>query len=74
MSFDKIRAYGRTFARILPRYRELPADLLRLLVRRPTILSAVAAYETALMVSGRVDSRLKVLASLKTSSLIGCPF
>jgi hypothetical protein len=74
MSLDKLRAYGRTFARVLPRYRETPTDLLRLLVRRPAILGAVGTYETALMVSGRVDSRLKVLAALKTSSLIGCPF
>ena len=74
MSLDKVRAYGRTFARVLPRYRETPADLLRLLVKRPVILGAVGTYETALMVSSRVDSRLKVLASLKSSSLIGCPF
>ena len=74
MSLDKVRAYGRTFARVLPRYRETPADLLRLLVKRPVILGAVGTYETALMVSGRVDSRLKALASLKSSSLIGCPF
>lgn len=74
MIFDKILAYGRTFARILPRYRQTPADLLRLLVRRPAILGAVCTYETALVVSGRMDSRLKALASLKTSSLIGCPF
>ena len=74
MSLDKVRAYGRAFARILPRYREAPSDLLRLLVKRPAILGAVGTYETALMVNGRVDSRLKALASLKSSALIGCPF
>ncbi len=67
-------AYGRTFARILPHYRETPADLLRLLIKRPAILGAVGTYETALLSSGRVDSRLKALASLKASALIGCPF
>ncbi len=74
MIFDKILAYGKTFARILPRYRETPADLLRLLLKRPALLGAVGTYETALMMSGRVDSRLKALASLKSSALVGCPF
>ncbi len=74
MILDKLLAYGKTFARRLPRYRESPDDLLRLLVKRPTILAAVGAYETALLISGRVDGRLKSLAMLKASSLVGCPF
>ena len=74
MVFDKILAYGRTFAHILPRYRETPADLLRLLLKRPMLLGAIGTYETALMISDRVDSRLKALSSLKSSALIGCPF
>jgi hypothetical protein len=65
MGFDKLLAYGKTFARRLPRYRESPADLLRLLVRSPAILAAVGTYETALLVSGRVDGCLKALVSLK---------
>ncbi len=71
MGLDKLRAYSKTFART--RYRRVP-DLLRLLVKRPAILAAVGTYETALLVSGRVDGRLKVLASIKASSLVGCPF
>jgi hypothetical protein len=43
-------------------------------VKRPTILAAVSTYETALLVSNRIDGRLKALAMLKASSLIGCPF
>lgn len=74
MILDKLLAYGKTFVRRLPRYRESPADLLRLLVKRTTILAAVGAYETALLISGRVDGRLKSLAMLKASSLVGCPF
>jgi hypothetical protein len=74
MGFNKLLAYGKTFARRLPRYRESPTDLLRLLAKRPAILTAVGIYETALLISGRVDGRLKALASLKASSLIGCPF
>ena len=34
----------------------------------------ISAYETALLVSSKVDSRLKALASIKTGSLVGCPF
>jgi hypothetical protein len=49
-------------------------DLLRYLIRRPALLVAVGTYETALLASGSVDSRLKALAQIKTSSLIGCPF
>jgi len=49
-------------------------DLARYLARRPALLAAVGGYETALLVSSRVESRTKALASVKTSSLIGCPF
>jgi hypothetical protein len=71
MALDKVSAYGKVFVRT--RVRRVP-DLLRLLVKRPTILAAVGTYETALLVSSRVDGRLKTLAMLKASSLIGCPF
>jgi hypothetical protein len=72
---EKLLAYGRTLAHIiLPRYRERPADLPRLMAKRPAIMAAVGAYETALLLSDRVDSRLKALASLKASALVGCPF
>lgn len=71
MSLDRLRAYGKVFTHA--RYRRVP-DLLRLLAKRPAILAGVGAYETALLANGRVHSRLKVLAQLKASSLIGCPF
>ena len=71
MFLDKLRAYAKTFAR--PRYDEAP-DLFRLLLKRPAILTGMSAYEIALLVSGKTDSRLKALASIKTGSLVGCPF
>lgn len=71
MTLDKLRAYSKVFARA--RYRRVP-DLLRLLAKRPAILAAVGTYETALFISGRVDSRPKYLAQLKAASLAGCPF
>ena len=71
MFLDKLRAYGKTLAGA--RYDEVP-DLLRLLLKRPPVLMGVGAYETALLVSSKLDSRLKALASIKTGSLVGCPF
>jgi alkylhydroperoxidase family enzyme len=68
-SFAKLRAYARVM-----RQAKRPLDLLRLLRRRPALLLAVNAYEMALMASNRVDARLKALAQIKTSALIGCPF
>ena len=67
---EKVRAYART----LPKARRNRLDLVRYLIRRPAILLAVGAYETAGFVSGRVDFRVKALASVKASSMIGCPF
>lgn len=71
MTFDKPRAYGRVFARV--RNRRVP-DLVRLLAKRPAITAAVGTDEVALLMSSRVDSRLKTLAQIKSASLIGCPF
>jgi len=71
MFLDKLRAYGKAFAGA--RYDEVP-DLFRLLLTRPAILMGVGAYEATLLVSGKADARLKTLASIKASSLIGCPF
>ena len=65
----KLKAYGRVM-----RKAKRPMDALRLLRKRPALLLGVNAFETALLVSGRVDVRLKTLAQIKTSALIGCPF
>jgi alkylhydroperoxidase family enzyme len=51
-----------------------PMEQLRLLRRRPALLAAVNFFELALLASGRVDARVKALAQIKTSALIGCPF
>jgi hypothetical protein len=66
-----LRAYGRVITHT--RYRRAP-DAVRLLLRRPAIAAGVSAYETGLLLSGRVQPRLKALAAVKTSALIGCPF
>ena len=67
---SKILAY----AKVLPKARRNRLDLMGYLARRPAILLAVGGYEAATFVSGRVDSRVKALASVKASSMIGCPF
>lgn len=67
----KIRAYRTTFRN---RRRDQPMDLFPLLRRRPSVLLGVNAMELAQMVGGRVDARLKALAQVKTSALVGCTF
>lgn len=61
-------------ARVLPRARRNRTDLVRSMFRRPQILAGIGAYEAGLLASNRADNRLKLLAQLRTSSLIGCPF
>jgi alkylhydroperoxidase family enzyme len=63
-----------TEVKVLSGAKRNRTDLLRYLLRRPTLLAAMMGYETALLLSSRADDRLKLLAQLKTSALIGCPF
>ncbi len=66
---EKLKAYGE----VLRRARR-PIEILPLLRRRPALLLGVNAFELAQLSCGRVDTRLKTLAELKTSALIGCEF
>lgn len=59
---------------VLPKARRNRTDLVRWLIRRPQLLSAVAGYELALVSSARMPSRLKSLAELKASTLINCEY
>ncbi|TAM88246.1 hypothetical protein EPN42_09680 [bacterium] len=61
------------FIRVMRR-KQRPLETLRLLQQRPALLLAVYAFETAHMVSGRMESHLKALGQIKTSALVGCPF
>ena len=70
----KIAARLGAYARVLPRARRHRTDLLRWMGRRPQILAGIGAYEAGLIAANRLDSRLKALAQLRASSLIGCPF
>ncbi len=64
----------RAYLRIAPRGRRNSTDAVRYLIRRPALLGAIAGYETAVMVSNRLEPRLKYLATMKASGLTGCPF
>ena len=66
---EKLRIYGKVL-----RSAKRPMETLRLLRRRPALLFAVNTYEMALLASSRVEARLKALAQIKTSALVGCPF
>ena len=66
----KLRAY----AGVLPRARRNRTDLMGWMVRRPALLGAIGAYETAVVLSNRIDPRVKTLATLKASMRTGCPF
>lgn len=67
---DKLAVY----ARVLPRARRNRTDLVKWMGRRPLLFGAMGAYEGAVVLSNRVDSRLKTLATLKATSRAGCPF
>ncbi|MBY8863351.1 carboxymuconolactone decarboxylase family protein [Nocardia sp. CA2R105] len=71
-----MRAITRTrhYARALADARRHRTDLLGWLIRRPWLLIGTGTYETALLLSNRLDPRLKELAELKTAGLIGCEF
>lgn len=63
-----------TEAKVVSRAKRNRLDLMRYLIRRPALLAATGGYETALLVSSRAETRLKLLAQVKASALVGCPF
>ena len=66
--FDRLR----TVSRVMRRGGKLEGS--RLLRLRPGLMFGVSAYELGLLASNRVDVRLKTLAQIKVSALVGCPF
>ncbi|GAC68091.1 carboxymuconolactone decarboxylase family protein [Gordonia soli] len=50
------------------------SDLFGWLGRRPLLMAATSGYETALLLSNKLDPKLKELAELKTAGLINCEF
>lgn len=67
--FARIRMLMRVMRR-----RKRPLEAMQLLRRRPALILGVSTFEMALLASGRAPGRIKALASVKTSALVGCPF
>lgn len=49
-------------------------DPLRIFARRPKLLFSTIVYEWAIAETPKLQPRVKMLAGLRASSLIGCPF
>lgn len=59
---------------VLSKSRENRWDLPGWLIRRPLIAAANGLYETALLLSGRAPTELKLLAGIKAAMLTHCEF
>ena len=68
----RLAAKLKAYAALRPRRNHL--DFVRYAVRRPAIAVAISTYETAVVLSNRVEGRYKQLAAVKASSLVGCVF
>ena len=62
------------FVRVMSKGKLNRTDLVRYVGYRPTVLGAIAAYETAVLVNSQVGARTKNLAGVKAASMVGCPF
>jgi AhpD family alkylhydroperoxidase len=62
------------YLKVLSRARRNKSDLVRWLLRRPQLLVGVSVYETALMLSSRVEPKLRELAELKAAGMVNCEF
>ncbi len=62
------------YARIMRKANRNQTDAVKYLARRPALATAIGAFEMATMFSNRTDLRLKYLAGMRASALIGCPF
>ena len=49
-------------------------DPLRIFARRPRLMFSTVVYEWAIADTPKLPARLKALAGLRASSLVGCPF
>ena len=68
-----LRSVVRTL-RVVLSGKENKYDLVKALARRPWLLMATGAAETAAMLSNKVDGKLKLLAEFRVASLVGCDF
>ncbi|WP_238418604.1 carboxymuconolactone decarboxylase family protein [Gordonia sp. 'Campus'] len=64
----------RNYLRAMGRARRHRAELVGHLARRPLVAGATMGMESALLLSNRMDPKLKELAELKTAGLVSCEF
>jgi alkylhydroperoxidase family enzyme len=60
--------------KVLTRARRNRGDLLGWLVLRPQLMAAQGAYESSLLLAGRMPAQLKVLATAKAAMIVNCEF
>ncbi|HYC00581.1 MAG TPA: hypothetical protein VEC57_15715 [Candidatus Limnocylindrales bacterium] len=70
----KLREKLRIYRRVFQKASRNRADLRRVLAHHGKVAFAVYAYELAVLLSSKVDPRLKTLGAIKASALVGCPF
>jgi hypothetical protein len=73
-ALGRLAKRGWGYARVLSHAKRNRTDAMRWLIRRPALFAIVYGYETSALLSNGTDTRLKLLAGLKASSLTGCPF
>ena len=59
---------------VLSHARRNRGDLLGWLVRRPSLLVGTGAFESSLLLLGRLPAELKVLATAKAAMIVNCEF
>lgn len=64
----------RTNVGILFKARRNRLDLVKALVRRPQLACSTIVFEMGVALSARVDARLKILAEMKTASIVACEY
>ncbi|ETA07082.1 MULTISPECIES: carboxymuconolactone decarboxylase family protein [Gordonia] len=69
-SLHRIRHFIRAFGQA-KRHR---TDLIRQLGRRPLLAGATVGVESAMLLSNKVDPKLKELAELKAAGMVSCEF
>ncbi|MBD0861139.1 carboxymuconolactone decarboxylase family protein [Gordonia sp. zg691] len=64
----------RNYVRAMGRARRHRGELVGHFVRRPLLAGATVGMESAMLLSNRMDPKLKELAELKTAGLVSCEF
>ena len=64
----------RNYVRAMRRARRHRTELVGHLARRPLVAGGIAGMESAMLLSNRMDPKLKELAELKAAGMVSCEF